>query len=152
MRGVTAKRRPRLVYLLNVAQRRLQAFIQSHADGQTAARAGVLMALSPEGETPMAHLGRALDLAAPAVSHLVDRASKAGLIRRRPSPEDGRAWLLELTPQGREARADAIKNARALNDRLAEGFTDAELDVVARWLEAISEKFPRQDAAPKENP
>ena len=61
------KARRRFVYLLNVAQRRVQAFIQGYAGGQTASRAGLLMALSPERGTPMGELGRALDLGAPGI-------------------------------------------------------------------------------------
>jgi DNA-binding MarR family transcriptional regulator len=136
---------PRLVYLLNVAHRRVQAFIQRSADGQTAARAGLLMALARDGGTPMAQLGRALDLAGPAISNLVERACRAGLVKRRPDPEDGRAWFIELTAGGLAARKDAVRDARALNDRLCEGFSDEELEVVARWLDAVRTKFPRMD-------
>jgi DNA-binding MarR family transcriptional regulator len=139
--------RPRLVYLLNVAQRRVQAFIQRSADGQTAARAGLLMALAPDRGTPMAQLGQALDLAGPAISNLVERASRAGLVKRRADPEDGRAWFIELTSAGQAARKDAVRGARGLNERLCEGFTDAELQVVARWLDSVREKFSRQDDA-----
>jgi hypothetical protein len=32
-----------------------------------------------------------------------------------------------------------------LNARLTEGFTDAEIDVVARWLASLQTKFPTGD-------
>jgi DNA-binding MarR family transcriptional regulator len=140
----------RFVYLLSVAQRRVQAFIQSNADGQTAARAGLLMALSPERGTPMAQLGQALDLGAPAISNLIERAQKAGLIERQPDPADGRAWIIALTKAGHAARKEAVLGARKLNTRLCEGFTDAELEIVARWLEAVRLKFPKQETNERE--
>ena len=102
------------------------------------------MALSVEHDTPMARLGEVLDLAAPAISNLVDRAVRARLIERRPDPEDGRAWMIRLTRSGQASQREAISGARALNARLCEGFTDAELDIVARWLEAARSKFAKE--------
>jgi len=148
----TPRKRGRFVYLLNVAQRRVQAAIQSDSDGQTAARAGLLMAISPERGTPMAQLAQTLDLGAPAMSTLIDRAVRARLIERRPDPADGRAWNIVLTEAGHAARKEAVLGARELNARLCEGFTDAELDVVARWLEAVRHKFPRQDGHDRKEP
>ena len=137
--------KPRLIYLLNVAQRRLHAAIANDGDGQTAARAGLLMALSPERGTPMGQLGQALDLGAPGISNLVERAVRARLIERMPDPADGRAWLITLTKTGLAKRKEAIDGARVLNARLFEGFSDAELETVARWLEAVRHKFPKPE-------
>lgn len=134
----------RFVYLLNVAHRRVQASIQGTAEATTAARAGLLMALSTYQGTAMAQLGQALDLGAPALSGLIDRMARAGLVERRPDPGDGRAWIIALTAAGEAARGEAVRGARALNERLCDGFTDAELEVVARWLEAIRDKFPKE--------
>ena len=140
----------RFVYLLNVAQRRIHAAIARDVEGQSAARAGLLLALSPERGTPMAQLGQALDLGAPGISNLVERAARARLVERVPDPADGRAWLVTLTKAGLAKRKEAIDGARELNARLCEGFSDAELDVVARWLEAVRHKFPKRDPNERE--
>ncbi|MES2054922.1 MAG: MarR family winged helix-turn-helix transcriptional regulator [Pseudomonadota bacterium] len=145
MSNVANNRRGRFIYLLNVAQRRVQAAVQDEGDGATAARAGLLMALSPDMGTPMAQLGPILDLGAPALSGLIDRTSRAGLIERCPDPADGRAWIILLTAEGAAARAEAIRGAHALNERLCNGFDDAELAIVARWLEAVRDKFPKEN-------
>lgn len=139
------RRRPRFVYLLTLAQRRVQAALQDDADGKTAARAGLLMTLKPDGEAmPMKRLGTSLGLGAPALSGLLDRMTRDGLIERRPDPADGRAWKIALTDLGKERRAEAVRSARILNERLCDGFDDAELAIVARWLEAASTKFPKE--------
>jgi len=104
------------------------------------------MALSLEHDTPMARLGEVLDLAAPAISNLVDRAVQARLIERRPDPEDGRAWMIRLTRSGLAKQKEAITGARELNARLCNGFTDGELEIVARWLEAVRSNFPKETA------
>jgi DNA-binding MarR family transcriptional regulator len=138
-------RRPRFIYLLSVAQRRVQAAIQGDVDGKTAARAGVLMALRPDGQgLPMKQLGTQLDLGASSLSGLLDRMGRDGLIERQPDATDKRAWNIVLTETGKAVRAEAVRSARVLNDQLCDGFDDAELAIVARWLEAVGAKFPKE--------
>jgi DNA-binding MarR family transcriptional regulator len=48
-----------------------------------------------------------------------------------------------LTPKGRNVLAQAKADAAAVNAALTEGFTAPEIDVVARWLTSIQDKFPR---------
>jgi DNA-binding MarR family transcriptional regulator len=67
----------------------------------------------------------------------------ANLIKRRPDPDDGRAWRLWLTPAGRAAMAQSKAGLVEVNARLTEGFTEAEIDVVARWLTTMQTRFPR---------
>lgn len=138
-------RRPRFIYLLTLAQRRVQAAIQGDVDGKTAARAGLLMALKPNGDgVAMKQLGGQLGLGAPALSGLLDRMARDGLVERHPDPGDGRAWNIALTETGKAARAEAVRSARLLNDRLCDGFDDAELAIVARWLQAAGTRFPKE--------
>jgi len=70
---------------------------------------------------------------------------EAGLIEKRADPNDGRAWRLWLTPSGRKALARAKAGLADLNARLTDGFTDAEIDIVARWLTGLQAKFPKGD-------
>jgi DNA-binding MarR family transcriptional regulator len=67
----------------------------------------------------------------------------ANLIERRADPDDGRAWRLWLTPAGRAAMAQSKAGLVEVNARLTEGFTEAEIDVVARWLTTMQTRFPR---------
>ncbi len=136
----------RFVYLLNVAQRRVQGAVQAEGDGASAARAGLLMAISGDG-LPMGTIGRMLDLGTPALSGLIERMVRDGLIERRPDPADGRARIVALTDAGRAARARAIVAARRLNDRLTEDFSENELAIVARWLDAVRDRFPKEGTA-----
>jgi DNA-binding MarR family transcriptional regulator len=69
--------------------------------------------------------------------------TEANLIRRRADPDDGRAWRLWLTPAGRAAMAQSKAGLVEVNARLTEGFTDAEIDIVARWLTSMQTRFPR---------
>jgi DNA-binding MarR family transcriptional regulator len=142
---MTARHEQRLVFLLNVAQRRLQRWIaaQTQQSGVTAAQSGLLFVLGQRDGVLMGAAGAALDLGPPGISGLVDRMTAANLIRRRADPDDGRAWRLWLTPAGRAALAQSKTGLAEVNARLAEGFTEAEIDIVARWLTSLQSKFPK---------
>ena len=142
---MTARREHRLVFLLNVAQRRLQRWIaaQNQQSGVTAVQSGLLFVLGLRDGVLMGEAGAALDLGPPGISGLVDRMTSANLIRRRADPDDGRAWRLWLTPAGRAALAQSKAGLAEINARLTDGFSEAEIDVVARWLISMQSKFPR---------
>jgi DNA-binding MarR family transcriptional regulator len=142
---VNPRREHRLVFLLTVAQRRLQRWMAARpqANGVTAAQSGLLFVLGRQDGVLMGEAGAALDLGPPGISGLVDRMTAANLIRRRADPDDGRAWRLWLTPAGRSALAQAKAGLVEVNARLTEGFSEAEIDVVARWLTSLQTRFPR---------
>ena len=139
-----AARHHRLVYLLSVAQRRLQRWMAARPESEvTPAQAGLLFILGRQDGVLMGEAGAALDLGPAGISGLVDRTAAAKLIERRADRDDGRAWRIWLTSKGRTALAQAKANAADVNAALTEGFTSAEIDIVARWLMSIQDKFPR---------
>jgi DNA-binding MarR family transcriptional regulator len=142
---MSPRREHRLVFLLNVAQRRLQRWMaaRTQAGGVTAPQSGLLFILGLRDGVLMGEAGAALDLGPPGISGLVDRMTGANLIERRADPDDGRAWRLWLTPAGRVAMAQSKAGLVEVNARLTDGFTDAEIDVVARWLTTMQTRFPR---------
>jgi DNA-binding MarR family transcriptional regulator len=142
---VNSRQDRRLVFLLNVAQRRLQRWVAARTEksGVTAAQSGLLFVLGQRDGVLMGEAGAALDLGPPGISGLVDRMTAADLIKRRADPDDGRAWRLWLTHAGRAALAQSKAGLSEINARLTEGFTDAEIDVVARWLTHLQTRFPR---------
>src|SRR6187200_358162 len=75
----------------------------------------VLLSFSRRGALPLGKIGERLQVHATSVTPLVKRLEAAELIRRTPHPEDGRAVLASITPQGRDVMVkatDAIVNAR----------------------------------------
>ena len=135
----------RLIYLLSVAQRRLQRWMAAQPESEvTPAQAGLLFILGKQDGVLMGEAGAALDLRPAGISGLVDRTAAARLVERRADPEDGRAWRVWLSPKGRTALAQAKTSAAEINTALTEGFTGAEIDIVARWLTSIQDKFPRE--------
>lgn len=137
--------RPRFIYLLNSAQRRLQQWIgiqQAELAGAgalaaTAANSGVLMVLDKNDGASMGELATALDLAPSAVSGLVGRMEVLDWVRRQSCSKDARTQRVWLCPAGR-AQLPAVHKALArINAHLTEGFSEAELQTVARWLRHV---------------
>ncbi|WP_028225344.1 MarR family winged helix-turn-helix transcriptional regulator [Paraburkholderia ferrariae] len=139
----------RLVYLLNVGQRRLQRWTQARTalGGVTASQAGLLFFLGKHDGALMSEAAAALDVGAPGMSGLADRTERAGLIERHADETDGRASRLWLTAEGRAAMKRSRSGLAELNARLTEGFSEEEIEVVARWLASLQEKFPAVDEA-----
>jgi DNA-binding MarR family transcriptional regulator len=137
----------RLVYLLNVGQKRLQRWSQARtaAGGVTAAQAGLLFFLAKNDGALTNEAAAALDLKAPGMSGLVERAERAGLIERHTDEFDRRASRLWLTKDGRGALKRSKAGLARVNTRLTDGFTASEIDVVARWLTSLQEKFSAID-------
>jgi DNA-binding MarR family transcriptional regulator len=143
---MTSPRDHRLIYLLNVAQRRVQrALAASAAEAVPPAQAGLLFVLGKQDGALMGEAGAALDLGPAGISGLVDRMSAAGLVERHADERDARASRIFLTTKGRRTMVRAKEIARAANARLAEGFSAQEIDIVARWLTGIQSKFPKGD-------
>src|SRR5882757_9116228 len=137
----------RLVFLLNVAHRRVQRCVaaQSRDGAATSAQSGLLFVLGKRDGALMGEAGAALDLGMPGISGLAERMVEAALIERRVDPDDGRAFRLWLTAAGRKALVRSKAGAAELNRRLMDGFTEGEIDIVSRWLTAVQDKFPKGD-------
>jgi DNA-binding MarR family transcriptional regulator len=91
---------------------RLDAILRPH--GLTFARyeALVLLCFSARGSLPLGKMGERLQVHPTSVTSIVDRLEAAGLVARRPHPDDGRAVLAEITAGGRalveKATADLV--------------------------------------------
>ena len=134
----------RLVFLLNVGHRQLNRWIQARAckGGVTAAQAGMLFFLEKHDGALMSEAAAALHLGASGITGLADRMEKLGLISRKPDASDMRVWRLWLNLEGKRAAEQAKELLVQTNAMLMHDFTEAEIDVVARWLHALQEKFP----------
>ena len=136
---------PRLIFLLNSAQRRLQQFIAAEQDrsaragmgAPSPAQSGVLFVLVREDGATMGRLSQALDLAPSAMSGLVQRMAAQGWVARRASPVDARTQHVWLQPAGRALLPALNKALGRINDRIIGAFTPDELQTVARWLEHV---------------
>ena len=110
---------------------RLDAILKPH--GLTFARyeALVLLVFSSRGELPLGKMGERLQVHPTSITSIVQRLEAAGLVTRRPHPDDGRAVLCAITDEGRAVVEEAT------GDLVAADFA----------LEALSEEQLRELSA-----
>jgi len=86
---------------------RLDAILKPH--GLTFARyeALVLLVFSSRGELPLGKMGERLQVHPTSITSIVQRLEAAGLVTRRPHPDDGRAVLCAVTDKGRSVVEEA---------------------------------------------
>lgn len=72
-----------------------------------------------------------------AMTRLLDRIEKKGLIRRVANPEDRRSFLLELTPESRAVFPQARRRVQAVFKRLLAGFDEKQAAILRQSLEQL---------------
>src|SRR5260370_39069339 len=75
------------------------------------AQCHVLPLIEPGRPLPMSRLADTLSCDASNVTGLVDRLESRGLVRRQASARDRRVKVLQLTPTGKQLRAQLLKDA-----------------------------------------
>ena len=91
--------------------------IRHLARGTSLTSRNVLAALATEGPSRLTSLAAATGIAQPAMTQLVGRLERDGLVVRLIDPEDARATLVAITDAGRALRAELHQSA---HDRMAE--------------------------------
>ena len=87
------------------------------ARGTSLTSRNVLAALAAEGPSRLTALATATGIAQPAMTQLVGRLEREGLVVRLIDPEDARATLVAITDAGRALRAELYQSA---HERMAE--------------------------------
>ncbi|HEX9063752.1 MAG TPA: MarR family transcriptional regulator [Streptosporangiaceae bacterium] len=87
----------------------------------------VLLSFSRAGALPLRLIGERLMVHPTSVTNTIDRLEQAGLVARRPNPQDRRGTLAEITPAGRDVAAGATKTLMAADFGLG-GYDDAQLE------------------------
>jgi len=111
----------------------------------TSAQLAALFLLEKEDGCLLKELSRGLGLNNSAITGLVSRMEKAGLIEKHSSPEDGRAFQVYVTAKGARTAAAALPLIDRFNELAAEGFTKEEMETVCRFLGSVIEKVSRAD-------
>jgi DNA-binding MarR family transcriptional regulator len=87
----------------------------------------VLLSFSRAGALPMRLIGERLMVHPTSVTNTIDRLELAGLVVRKPNPQDRRGTLAEITPSGRKVVADATDVLMDAGFGL-HGYDDDQLD------------------------
>ena len=118
-----------------------ERFAKPHGLGRTDVRALIaIMDASRRGEPLTAGgLGAAVGLSSASVTALVDRLERAGHVHRVRDAADRRRVVLQMSEASMAAGAAFFGGLQRELVAAMDGFTDADLDVVRRWLTAMTE-------------
>lgn len=130
---------------------RVQAAIRRNLAGAgiSLAQARALSSVDRHGSLRLTELAMSEQVAQPTISAMAARLEAGGLLRRKASPEDGRAVIVELTDAGR-ASVESIRRLRSrmLADHLAalpdEGFAalEAALPAFTTLVDRLESRSP----------
>ena len=130
----------RLYYKLNQAQHLLSKRVDAELAGalgiKTAQLGAVFFLLKHDG-CMLKEISTGLGLNNSAITTLVVRMEKGGLLTRESCSVDGRSYRIHLTNKAKSIGQKAIPVAKELNSMLAQGFSDEEIDTVIRFLDSI---------------
>lgn len=133
-----------LLFMLNLAQRSLMKSIDREMHekiGVSATQIAALFYLMENDGCQLVDLSRELLQNKSAITTLVERMEKNGLLQKIPSQSDKRASQLFVTTKGRELGTSALPFVTDYNRVLAEGFSEDELEIVARFLNIVIDRF-----------
>lgn len=127
-------------------RQRIERLAVAHL-GVTAAQLPVLFYLAKRSEARPSELAEALHANAAAITGLTARMEAAGLLLRRPTPDDGRGQALSLTAAGRRVAERALPAVASVQAELLAGFGEHEVEIVLRFLHTVAERAPELGAA-----
>ncbi len=91
-----------------------------------------------KGQAAPSELARHTGLTSGAATAMLDRLEKAGLIERRPNPDDRRGTLVTPAESAAEKMASWFASARNAQDELLSGYTEGELALIADVFERFA--------------
>ncbi|KVE30947.1 MarR family winged helix-turn-helix transcriptional regulator [Burkholderia sp. TSV86] len=115
--------------------------------GITGTQASMLFRLAIGHCSTAAELAREFGIDASAVTRLLDRVEKRGLLRRVRCSNDRRVVRLELTDEGQALASRMPAIFRSVLDQVLEGFTPEEVGFLKSMLRRILSNFGECPAA-----
>ncbi len=98
----------------------------------------VLLQLWLEEGIPQSQLAACMEVEPPTATKMLQRMERAGLIERRPDPEDARVSRVYLTERGRSLEQPVLDVWRQLEAQSVAGLSPTELALLRRLLMQVS--------------
>lgn len=97
-----------------------------------------LRLLFQKGVASPSELARHTGLTSGATTAMLDRLERAGLIERRPNPNDRRGTLIAPEKSSGEKMASWFESARRAQDELISSYSESELEIIADVFERFA--------------
>lgn len=103
----------------------------------------VLIEIAMNGARRPSELADKLHVSAPTATRLVQRLEAAGLVVRSRDASDGRAFLVDLSPEGSELISSVLAQGERLMSRVLETWDPSERQSLAPTLARLTDDFLR---------
>jgi DNA-binding MarR family transcriptional regulator len=103
-----------------------------------------LRLLFHKGIATPSELARYTGLTSGATTAMLDRLEKAGLIERRPNPDDRRGTLITPAKSGTEIAASWFESARKAQDELISSYSAKELEIILDVFERFTKLWEQE--------
>ena len=103
-----------------------------------------LRLLFARGMATPSELARHTGLTSGAATAMLDRLEKAGLIERRPNPDDRRGTLIAPAKSATEKAASWFESARKAQDELISSYTEKELEIISDAFERFTKIWEQE--------
>ena len=97
-----------------------------------------LRLLFQKGIATPSELARQTGLTSGATTAMLDRLERAGLIERRPNPDDRRGTLIAPEKSSSARMASWFESARNAQDELLSSYSESELEIIADVFERFT--------------
>ena len=97
-----------------------------------------------KGVSTPSELARHTGLTSGATTAMLDRLEKAGLIERRPNPDDRRGTLIVPAKSSAEKAASWFESARKAQDELISSYSEKELEIIADVFEQFTKLWEQE--------
>lgn len=97
-----------------------------------------------KGVASPSELARHTGLTSGATTAMLDRLEKAGLIERRPNPNDRRGILIVPVKSGTEKAASWFESARKAQDELMSSYSERELEIISDVFERFTKLWEQE--------
>jgi DNA-binding MarR family transcriptional regulator len=97
-----------------------------------------------KGIATPSELAKHTGLTSGATTAMLDRLEKAGLIERRPNPDDRRGTLISPAKSGADKAASWFESARKAQDELMSSYSEKELEIISDVFERFTELWEQE--------
>lgn len=97
-----------------------------------------------KGVSTPSELARHTGLTSGATTAMLDRLEKAGLIERKPNPEDRRGTLIIAAETASAKAASWFESARQAQDELVARYSENELEIIADVFERFAKLWDQE--------
>jgi DNA-binding MarR family transcriptional regulator len=103
-----------------------------------------LRLLFHKGVATPSELARHTSLTSGAATAMLNRLEKAGLIERRPNPNDRRGTLIVPVKSSAEKAASWFESARNAQDELISSYSESELEIISDVFERFTKLWDQE--------